>query len=507
MSILLIEILVPKGLTKSIKTALESTQQLVAKPKISFDVDLGISRITFQYRASDFSENGEEDYDVKKEILNLLPLSDLEDIKIKSVKSIALDDALATSSGSALDGAIRDWLEDLQANAPGFLLDIEALESSSSWPHRYSIYLPMLLFSQGTFAGLVWKKLFERIGEEQTRSLYRRIAAAMNVTHIAVNAPIQLHNDPYKHLLRRKGSQDTQIPSSSSSSENILRSPTELTPLYGDFGPLVQSSTPSPTNFDSAFWVTAIQNGITQIWAPRYTMFSRGNVSEKTRVLKLPSVAEAVKSSVESGKGCTAVDLYAGIGYFAFSYVKAGVDKLLCWELNPWSVEGMRRGAAANRWEIKSFEEGNTGSEDGALDMGEVIKTAEGQKTRLLAFQMSNERASTILAKLKGRVPPIRHVNCGLLPTSKGSWQTAVKAIDNTEGGWIHLHENMAIKDIEVQSRQILDLVQGYVNRRSQSLEDQRIPVTRLEHIERVKTYAPGVMHCVLDIYIPPLAL
>ena len=42
-------------------------------------------------------------------------------------------------------------------------------------------------------------------------------------------------------------------------------------------------------------------------------------------------------------------DLYAGIGYFAFSYAKAGVGKVLCWEINPWSVDGLRRGAGGKQ--------------------------------------------------------------------------------------------------------------------------------------------------------------
>jgi tRNA wybutosine-synthesizing protein 2 len=28
--------------------------------------------------------------------------------------------------------------------------------------------------------------------------------------------------------------------------------------------------------------------------------------------------------------------------------------------------------------------------------------------------------------------------------------------------------------------------------------------MAELEHVEKVKTYAPGVMHCVLDIHLGP---
>src|SRR5690606_6675835 len=50
--------------------------------------------------------------------------------------------------------------------------------------------------------------------------------------------------------------------------------------------------------------------------------------------------------------GKWAVDLYAGIGYFAFSYARLGL-RVLCWEVNPWSVEGLRRGAEANGFGVR----------------------------------------------------------------------------------------------------------------------------------------------------------
>ncbi|EER40776.1 conserved hypothetical protein [Histoplasma capsulatum H143] len=42
----------------------------------------------------------------------------------------------------------------------------------------------------------------------------------------------------------------------------------------------------------------------------------------------------------------------------------------------------------------------------------------------------------------------IRHVNLGLLPSSKPSWEGAVKVLDTEAGGWIHVHENVDIKSI-----------------------------------------------------------
>jgi tRNA G37 N-methylase Trm5 len=51
-----------------------------------------------------------------------------------------------------------------------------------------------------------------------------------------------------------------------------------------------------------------------------------GNIKEKARILGLP------KHHLEKfPTPVTVVDMYAGIGYFSFSYAKAGVDVVLCW--------------------------------------------------------------------------------------------------------------------------------------------------------------------------------
>lgn len=225
-------------------------------------------------------------------------------------------------------------------------------------------------------------------------------------------------------------------------------------------------------------------------------MFSRGNITEKARILQLPSVVE----SVEEEGGCTAVDLYAGIGYFVFSYAKADVGKILCFELNPWSVEGLRRGAEVNGWGIEIF------NEEDIKDFKPTFTQLKNPKTKLLVFQMSNETAGSVLKRVSGAIPPVRHVNCGLLPSSKGSWATAVRVLDPRMGGWIHIHENLAIKEIEVKSEEIAEELQELLNAVFEAHAEKRgrKSIAILEHVERVKTFAPGVMHCVLDVHVVP---
>ncbi len=383
-----------------------------------------------------------------------------------------------------LKEAVKSWISDL----PPELLETTGIfrdQLLEEFPKTYSLYTPMLLLPAHTFHSESWMKILQSTNTSQLNSLYKSVAKAMKVTHIAINAAI-----PPSNLQ----------PLESTTTSNILRSPTNLQPLYGDFGPPPKTTPTTPQDIATAFWVSCKQNGINQIWAPLYTMFSRGNISEKTRILHLETLQPPILEPEES----TAVDLYAGIGYFAFSYVAAGVRKVLCWEINPWSVEGLRRGAGVNRWGVEVVGEGEGVGVDG-------VGVELGREKRIVVFMESNEEALRRIESLRGALPPVRHVNCGLLPSSRGSWRTAVEALDPEFGGWIHVHQNIAVKDIEEVKSEIVAELCGLVEsaeiRRSKSglIEVER-PQKQVEceHVERVKTYAPGVMHCVLDIKIAP---
>ena len=264
-------------------------------------------------------------------------------------------------------------------------------------------------------------------------------------------------------------------------------------------------------------------------------MFSRGNISEKARILKLASTATSHKVINDSGrpesaigegreigrKGekCTAIDLYAGIGYFVFSYAKSEtVARVLGWELNGWSVEGLRRGAGVNGWGVRVVD-GPHQADDDDNEKGEEPYSTDGNE-KIIVFKEDNIHAPKRIERLRDRLPAVRHVNCGLLPTSRASWAVAVRVLDPVGGGWIHAHENIAVKDIEGTTDEIVDVFTRLVNvndldnRADDERESGNHPhaqqqrqwrEVRCQHVERVKTYAPGVMHCVVDIYVPPL--
>jgi tRNA wybutosine-synthesizing protein 2 len=447
-----IALLVPSELVKSVKITLEKFEFLDRNRKIASSLETSYHIIPTKFKSL---------VDTRAFVQELGPEFDEISIVIKG----SLGDEIRESN--PLKAAIMAWLRSLPTNSAS--LHVPAKEI----PVSYTVYHPMVLLPPNTFSSIRWTTIASAITKEDFTRVYSLIARALSVTHIAINAPIppSLSNG-----------------AEYSKNENILRSPTHLQPLYGDFGPEAPIPTPTINDFESAFWVSSQQNGITQKWAPRHTMFSRGNITEKTRLLGLPSVKEAVSLS----GGCTAVDLYAGIGYFAFSYAKSGVALVLGFELNPWSVEGLRRGAEANGWDVIVFKANNEGTS---------AEEFPSRTPKLAVYEVDNKQATSIVRNMMNNIPPIRHVNCGLLPTSRGSWNTAIQLIDKKLGGWIHLHENFRTEEIEKFAQEVLMHIHYlYISRFNDASADIQV---KLEHVERVKTYAPGIMHCVLDIYIP----
>ncbi|KAF9582756.1 hypothetical protein BGW38_010797, partial [Lunasporangiospora selenospora] len=100
-------------------------------------------------------------------------------------------------------------------------------------------------------------------------------------------------------------------------------------------------TSPIADDFAGAFWSMTAQNHVWYAWAPMFTMFSAGNITEKERVAHSRPIFDARDKVV--------VDLYAGIGYFALVYlVHAQAKQVHACEWNPWSVEGLARGADRN---------------------------------------------------------------------------------------------------------------------------------------------------------------
>lgn len=496
-----VALLVPRRLVKAVKTILEGRKRLSRnskiKPTTNGTKDVAEERCIIpailpwtQYQSFKDSENSWE------HTLVYLGLGEYRDRIDKSAEySLELvnssggtttSDATTFRSGSyalpggpsALANVFNKWLETLSKEALQKCLDADAssvrrqLQPASS---SYSIYSPLLLLPSNFFSEWPSEFLGEAFRSER-EDLFRRLCHSFSVTHIALNGSIA------------NGVRDADsMPTEDSAT---LRLPAGFMPVFGDFGPMLDlCRSPKDLDFERAFWCKSRQHGILQTWAPRYSMFSRGNISEKARIQHLASLKADRLDCLPHET--SAVDMYAGIGYFAFSYAKVGVSKVLCWEINPWSIEGLRRGAAENGWQVTSYSQGDRVELDGT------------EPSRIVSFHESNQEAVTRVMGIRDVVNPIRHVNCGYLPTSKGSWESAVEILDPVLGGWIHAHENVEINKIGSRETQIVEIFRGLILESPCHMTQPKQTV-KCEHIEKVKSYAPGVIHCVFDIAVSP---
>ncbi|KKA28121.1 hypothetical protein TD95_005347 [Thielaviopsis punctulata] len=368
------------------------------------------------------------------------------------------DQLLAWSSALALASP-----DQLTLNLPKGYLTYEplAIFPSNSLPDGPGTLLSLL---QGDQREILWRIVLEELARK----------SGMRLTHLAVNAGIPLQTED------------------AGSSENIMRRPTGLREVFGDFGAMeggVQCA------FAEALWVWTRQNGIWQTWAPKWTMFSRGNVVEKARLLDFhsssPSPPNPSSSSTLSMRHipatdlrhAVAVDMYAGIGYFVFSYARLGM-RVFGWELNPWSVEGLRRGALKNGWSVQVVQAHDT-------EIGDA---------QIVVFLEDNRNALRRLARLqeqgKMEAGRVLHVNGGLLPSSEASWRDSWTVTRECEKAWLHLHDNVGVDDIEKRAVEI----EAIFNKWAEEEGGQRR--AKVEFTMKVKTFAPGVWHCVYDVYV-----
>ena len=196
-------------------------------------------------------------------------------------------------------------------------------------------------------------------------------------------------------------------------------------------------------------WTEHRCNGILYGLDVTKSMFSSGNGTEKARVGRFSCEGEIV------------VDLYAGIGYFTIPYLvqaRAAHVHACEWDRDALAAlaHNLRRNKVEGRCSIHAGD--NAGS--------------------LCAFEGAAHR-----------------VNLGLIPSSEAGWPIAVRALRD-EGGWLHVHANVP-QDQQGQDTHVglivdkLSLLVAAAGRRWD---------LRVEHVERVKRYAPRILHVVVDV-------
>lgn len=335
-------------------------------------------------------------------------------------------------------------------------------------PLKYSIYPPVLLlnnsnkrsFDHEVWSGLLTEDYCNKLLKFLSASKCKTTATTTTMTEtlrvIAINRPIIEH-------------------------DNIVRRPYNIELLYSMDHPLNPDLLSKET-----LWCEVKQNGIWQIWNPFHTMFSRGNIKEKKRIID--SFIDIENNDV--------IDLYCGIGYFSFSYLSRNCRNLFGFELNPWSVEGFNKGLQKNKNFGRSLDGGGGVKAEGIYIYNENNEMSD---QRLTEFKLKYRQKQNNSNGLR-----IRHINMGLLPSSRQGYPVALKLITN-HNNWeecpkvtLHIHENASIKEIS-QS-----YIQEKVLNELSFLNDTKISDIKYQfeliHLEKIKTFAPNIWHICLDI-------
>lgn len=195
-------------------------------------------------------------------------------------------------------------------------------------------------------------------------------------------------------------------------------------------------------------WVEFTDHGVEFGFDAEQVMFSSGNVTERHRIGSIDMTGETV------------IDAYAGTGYYTLPMlVRSGAAHVHACELNPASVLGLVWGAQAN-----------------------------GVEERLTVHHGDNQETLPLLTESADRC------HLGLLPSSEAVWDHALACL-KPSGGWLHIHMNIESDNVESWSDATLGRLRSIAKAMGRSW------TVSCHHLERVKSYSPGVLHVVLDVH------
>lgn len=220
---------------------------------------------------------------------------------------------------------------------------------------------------------------------------------------------------------------------------------------------------PQSTGPDSPGWITVTEHKISQSFDLTRVMFSRGNVTEKKRFGLLVQPDEYV------------LDMYAGIGYYTLpALIHGRARHVTACEWNPNAVFALRHNLKTNK-------------------VDEKATVLEGDCRLTLRALMANKTA--------GNGHYFDRISLGLLPSSEGGWPIAIECLNRENGGWLHVHGNVATTEREQWAHWLCRSLVSLSKKNKCSTHWHAV----CHHIERVKSFAPKVDHYVADVFVGPL--
>jgi tRNA wybutosine-synthesizing protein 3 len=178
-------------------------------------------------------------------------------------------------------------------------------------------------------------------------------------------------------------------------------------------------------------------------------MFSSGNVTERHRIGDIDMSGEII------------VDAFAGIGYYTLPMlVRSNAEHVYACEINPNSIQALQNGAKLNK-----------------------------VSNRLTILEGDN------LSTMKQVYSKADRVHLGILPSSEKSWQSAINCLKSS-GGILHIHMNVEEEKIDVFVTYCIDSIAKLAKQLG------REGIVSVEHVEKVKWYAPRIRHIVIDVSV-----
>ncbi|KAF9201451.1 hypothetical protein BGZ49_008305 [Haplosporangium sp. Z 27] len=410
---------------------------------------------------------------------------------------------------------LQSWANESNDSSESEQLSLELLpQLIASIPQKWEHYSNFTLLPPTSFLTPPWPivlKKLERLDQSQgykntiMARWERLIQEALNSSHIARKAII-----PVQDVLRRPQIRPltgdwklhNQYKTWIEQDQGLLEHQDMGNADGGDESKSNNIDTTAPTieNFSKAYWAETCQNHVWYRWAPMFTMFSAGNITEKERVAKSRPIFDA--------RGKTVVDLYAGIGYFSLVYlVHAGAKTVHACEWNPWSVQGLLQGATKNEISYKVYrgrdivstdQESPDQKDEQLFELGNAPKPTHGKKPKeygqLVVYPGDNAQWIDFFEN------QAHHVNLGLIPSAEPGWVLGVRALCPQEGGYLHVHHNIRVGEEETCKIYLLESLQGLFAKWKQDSLWQ----LDIRHIENVKSFAPMVYHYVIDIECRP---
>ena len=242
---------------------------------------------------------------------------------------------------------------------------------------------------------------------------------------------------------------------------------------------------PEQTGPSSPGWITITEHTIHQSFDITRVMFSRGNVTEKKRF-----GVSCVKANEN------VLDMYAGIGYYTLPALILGRAKhVTACEWNKEALFALRYNLNSNN--IK----------------GERVSILEGDcrvsLKRLLEQRNKDDESATAT---RNPICQFDRISLGLLPSSEGGWDIAVACLNQSAGGWLHVHGNVPTAERTTWTHWLCRTLTIMANTTAAAAANDDDPSDKRDedwiavciHVEKVKSFAPKVDHLVADVYVGP---